>query len=245
MHFYSGLSATLYDSFFFEIDKEELSFYEHYIKQSQEPVLEIACGTGRILIPLLKRGYDIEGFDSSSHMLQLCKDKAKKNNVQPILYQQEMQSLQLPKTYGCMFSPLGSYQQIADRKDAQQALQKFYEYLMLDGMLIIYLYLPWYNTPTFGQWYQHESIKKDGKKIIVYEKLIHDPIEQLIFAQYRYEVWQDDICIAKEEKEMTIRWYSRFEFQMMLEQSGFKNIQVAAGYQDNGPFDQMMFIAQK
>lgn len=243
--FYTGLPAQLYDQFFPEIDEQELAFYAKHIQISPAPALEIACGTGRILLPLLEQGFAVEGFDASPEMLQLCKRKAKQQNLRPTLYQQTMQNLKLPKKYGCLFSPLGSFGQIEDRDDAQKALRNFYDHLVLGGKLVMYLHLLWHNAPTFGDWHQHEPVMKNGTKIVVHEKLIHDPIEQLIFATYRYEVQQKNEIIAQTSHEMTMRWYSRFEFQMMLQQVGFGNIQVSAGYQDNGPFDVMLFVAQK
>lgn len=245
MNFYAGLPATLYDSFFPEVDEQELAFYAQHIKDCAPPALEVACGTGRILLPLLERGLDVEGFDASPEMLAQCKAKAAQKHLSPVLYQQLMQDLSLSKKYGCVFSPLGSFQQVADRDDAQQALQKFYNHLLPGGKLIMYLHLPWYDAPTFGDWHEHESVVMGDKKIIVHEKSIHDPLEQLVFSTYRYEVWQNNIMQSREEKEQTIRWYSRYEFEMMLEGAGFSTVTVSAGYEDYGPFDVMLFCAVK
>ena len=243
--FYSGLPAQLYDQFFPEIDEQELAFFIQYIEKLPAPSLEIACGTGRILLPLLERGYQVEGFDASLEMLAQCKQKAEQKQLSPILYQQTMQNLKLPKKYGCIFSPVGSFQQLEDRDDAQKALCNFYDHLLPGGKLVIYLHLPWHNAQTLGQWHQHESITCGDKKITVSEKMIHEPSEQKFFASYRYDVWQKSECVAKDKKDMTLRWYSRFEFQMMLEKAGFKDIKVSSGYEDDGPFDVMLFIAQK
>ncbi len=243
--FYSGLPAQLYDQFFPEIDEQELAFFIQHIEMLPAPALEIACGTGRILLPLLERGYQIEGFDASLEMLAQCRQKSEPKRLDPILYHQTMQDLELPKQYGCMFSPLGSFQQIENRDDAQKTLRNFYDHLLPGGKLVIYLHLPWHNAQTLGEWHQHESITCDDKKITVSEKLIHEPNKQKFFVSYRYDVWQKSECIAKDVKDMTIRWYSRYEFQMMLQQVGFKDIQVSSGYEDSGPFDVMLFVAQK
>ena len=245
MNFYSGLSATLYDSFFPEIDEPEINFYAQHILACPQPALEIACGTGRMLLPLLERGLDVEGFDASPEMLAQCRAKAAEKNLSPILYEQYMQDLSLSKQYGCIFSPLGSFQQMSDRADAQQALQKFYDHLLPGGRLIVYLHLPWHDAPPFGEWHEHEAIKAGDTEIVVHEKSVHDPLEQLLFSTYRYEVFENSVCIEREEYELTLRWYSRYEFKMMLERVGFKNITVSAGYNDNGPFDVMLFCAAR
>lgn len=245
MHFYSGLSVLFYDYFFPEHDNQETDFYAQHISLSPSPALEVGCGSGRLLLPLLKRGLHVEGLDMSPEMLAQCREKAQSLNLKPILYEQRMQDLSLSKQYGCIFSALGTFQQISARDDAQRALHQFYNTLLPGGRLIIYLYLPWHDAPPFGEWYAHETVSIADREITVYEKSVHDPQEQLVYAHYRYELKQHNVVIKQEEKDLTIRWYSRFEFEMMLEKAGFKEIAVSAGYDDSGPFDLMLFCAKK
>lgn len=242
--FYQGLSARYYDQFFCEPDETELQFYKQMIESAPSPALEIACGTGRLLFPLLQAGLSVEGFDSSSEMLALCKEKADKAHIKPVLYQQQMEALSLPKRYGCLFSALGSFQQLAHLADAYAALKRFHEHLLPNGKLVIYLYLPWYNAPEFGQWHEQKPIVLENGKILqVSEKAVHDPIEQQLFMTYRYQLKENGKIIATEEKEMAIRWYSRHEFELMLAQVGFKDIEVHNGYNNAGPSDVMIFVA--
>jgi SAM-dependent methyltransferase len=244
--FYQGLSAFYYDAFFCEPDEAELQFYQQIIASADAPTLEIACGTGRLLLPLLQTGFSVEGFDSSPEMLELCKQKASKVHIEPIIYHEQMQTLALPKQYGCMFSAIGSFQQLSNLDDAYEALKRFHQHLLPQGKLVIYLYLPWYNAPEFGQWHEHEPvILQDGQSLLVAEKTVHDPIEQQMFMVYRYQLKDQDKVIATEEKEMTIRWYSRHEFELMLSSVGFENIEVYNGYNNTGPADVMIFVASR
>lgn len=244
--FYQGLSALYYDAFFCEPDESELRFYQELIESADSSALEIGCGTGRLLLPLLQVGLSVEGFDSSPQMLELCKQKAEQMHIEPILYKQQMQSLTLPKKYGCLFSALGSFQQLSNLDDAYEALKRFHQHLLPQGKLVIYLYLPWYNAPEFGKWHEHEPITlQDGKTLLVAEKTIHDPIEQQLFMTYRYQLKDQDKIITTEEKEMAIRWYSRHEFELMLSSVGFDSIEVYNGYDNTGPADVMVFVAKK
>lgn len=229
-----------------EVDQQELQFYEQVIRSISMPLpaLEIACGTGRVLLPLLQKGLHVEGFDSSPEMLAICASKATQQGLHPILYEQSMQTLSLPKKYGCLFSPLGSFQQLADVQDAYAALQRFYKHLVPSGMLVMYLYLPWYNAPEFGVWHEHEPVTlSDGNTLRVFEHAVHDVFEQQLHMRYRYEVWQQQQLLTTEHKEMTIRWYSRHEFELMLNMVGFRHVTVQAGYRDEGPADVMLFVA--
>lgn len=246
MHFYTNLAAQYYDAFFECTDEQELNFWHQHIASSTAPALELGVGTGRILLPLLQRGLTVEGVDCSAFMLAQCAAKAAVRNLHSQLYEQYIEQLQLEKQYGVIFSPLGTWQQIADRAAAQQALRRCYEHLLPGGKLIIYTYLPWYNAAEFGQWHTlPEVTTADNVTLQVEKKEIHDALEQCIYATYRYRALRDNNIIATEEKEMIIRWYSRFEMQMMLEHAGFAAIQVTSGYDDHGPQDVMIFNALK
>ncbi len=246
MNFYKGLAATYYDQFFHEVDDQELEFYQKCITSSPSPALEIACGTGRILLPLLEKGLHVEGFDSSQEMLEILHHKAAQKNINPTLFQQQMQTLAVQKKYGCLFSPMGSFQQLANLDDAYVALQRFYNHLLSDGMLVIYLYLPWYNAPDPGVWQEHDALTlDDGNMLRVSEKAVHDLLAQQVHLKYRYQMWQSGALLVQECNEMSIRWYSRHEFELMLQSVGFKNIRVQNGYHDDGPADVMIFLARR
>jgi len=56
-----------------EIDhSKEIDFWAKCIKESGEPVLELGSGTGRVLVPLLERGFEIVGIDTSKDMMDRC-----------------------------------------------------------------------------------------------------------------------------------------------------------------------------
>lgn len=77
---YKGLCTEFWD-----LDKpkppaKEYAFFREYVAQSSGPILEPMCGTGRYLIPLLEEGFNVEGFDASSHMLHALRSKCAKKN---------------------------------------------------------------------------------------------------------------------------------------------------------------------
>ena len=55
---------------------EELAFYRSIIEHHGQPALDLACGTGRLLLPLLRAGLDVDGCDLSPDMLALCREQA-------------------------------------------------------------------------------------------------------------------------------------------------------------------------
>lgn len=251
--FYQGLPAAWYDLFFDGDDVQELMYYQQYI-QDHQPALEVGVGTGRILLPLLARGYAVEGFDHSPDMLALCREKAAAVGLQPTLYQQSMQDLTIIdadgmlKQYGMLYTPLKTFCYMADLAQAERALQRFYAHLRPGGLLLLYMHLPWHNNATFGQWHTHEPRAipdKPGQQLVLKSKAIHEPIEQLLHSSFAYHVMHEDRLIQRYVHDITTRWYSQHEIRMMLSQAGFVDLQVQAGYEDAGPYDMMLVRARK
>jgi ubiquinone/menaquinone biosynthesis C-methylase UbiE len=60
---------------------DQLNFYRSQIARSGEPVLELACGSGRFTIPLAKEAVNIAGMDSSEDMLRLANSKASRDEI--------------------------------------------------------------------------------------------------------------------------------------------------------------------
>ena len=103
LNYYGRLSSEVYD-----LDKPvgrsfgDIEFYEERLKSCEGPILEPATGTGRILIPLLEKGFDIEGFDSSQDMLRICRQNSQKRGLSPRLFEAKMESFSQAKKYKAM-----------------------------------------------------------------------------------------------------------------------------------------------
>ena len=61
---------------------DDVPFYLEYARQCGGPILELACGTGRILIPIAEAGYEIYGVDLSVNMLDRCKQRVAEHGVE-------------------------------------------------------------------------------------------------------------------------------------------------------------------
>jgi len=234
--------AQFYDYWHTQTDKQEYLFFQRLIAQSNN-TLELGCGTGRLLLPLIKEGYAVDGVDSSPDMLAICQCKAGEQDLNPILFQQKIQKLSLPKKYDLIFSALETFGHIANRDDALKALHAIYDHLQPDGMLAVYLSLPWLYAPENSiEWRKINQVTiNNDEHYTLYEKSIHDPLEQLFYHFYRI---QKNGTIIN-EYETPIRWYSRYEFSDMLASVGFKNIHACSGYTGDGPLDVMIFTAQR
>src|ERR1041385_1015720 len=76
---------------------EELAFYQRCIERFGQPALDVACGAGRLLVPLLQAGLEVDGCDLSPDMLAHCHCQAARAGLAPRLYPQAMHALSLPR----------------------------------------------------------------------------------------------------------------------------------------------------
>src|SRR5437588_13120106 len=103
---YRGLKAATWDLFRGDTSTwPDVSFYREAIRSSGEPVLDVGCGTGRLLLQYLSEGVDIEGVDNSPEMLALCLKKAEVNGLRPRVYEQSMTGLRLARSYRTIIVP--------------------------------------------------------------------------------------------------------------------------------------------
>src|SRR6266481_5829507 len=71
----------------------EIAYFQKQIELTGQPALDAGCGTGRLLIPFLRAGLDVDGCDVSPDMLALCREKAESEGPSARLDQQALHEL--------------------------------------------------------------------------------------------------------------------------------------------------------
>lgn len=110
-------------------------FFQHEIERFGQPVLDLGCGAGRLLLPLLRAGVDIDGCDISGDMLQHCREKADAQGLEPCLYQQPMHALDLPRSYRTIYI-CASFNLAGSPELGLATLQRCFAHLQEGGGLI-------------------------------------------------------------------------------------------------------------
>lgn len=119
-----------------EYDESHLEFWAHHSSKSTGPILELGCGGGKILIPLLEKGFDIAGVDTSDAMLSRCREKCRKKNLQCALYNQPMQNLNVPEKFGLVLGDAGLLSLFVTDADITATLESVKRHLMPNGSFI-------------------------------------------------------------------------------------------------------------
>lgn len=244
MNAYGNLCTEFYDADKQLADADELQLYQELFSK-ETPILEPMCGSGRALIPLLQLGYDIEGFDISTHMLKRCKQRAEKLGLNPTLFQNTVDKFSTNKQYQGVIIPLGSFQLLYPREKAHEGLEKFHRWLAPSGKLVMDLFVPWEAMYERGD---VDTSTRDvklptGESIRIDNHTTTNKFEQHILSKTRYTKYSGEKIISEENEQMDILWYYPYEMELMLEKFGFTHIRQVKRFLNGG--DHMTFIAEK
>jgi SAM-dependent methyltransferase len=119
-----------------------LDFYVTLAREANGPVLDIACGTGRILLPCLQAGVDIEGLDLFEPMLKTLRAKAAALDLTPRLHQADMSDFSLPRRFGLVMIPFNAFIHNMTQETQIRCLQLCREHLLPGGMLAFHTFFP-------------------------------------------------------------------------------------------------------
>lgn len=206
------------------------------IQQYGQPVLDVGCGTGRIILDFLQLGMDVDGMDDSPEMLAVCREKAEKLGLSANLYEQKMETLDLPRKYRTIIAPSSTFQLLTDADKARQALQRFFEHLEPGGAFISPFYFSWAEGEPLDYGWQPKFVKtrpEDGAIVRSWAHEWHEPEKQLWHAEERYEVELNGQIVAKEEMRRSPegRWYTQEQAVKLYREVGFADIQLTREFE--------------
>ncbi len=243
-------------------DGPEIAYFQRLIERYGQPTLDAGCGTGRLQIPFLRAGLDVDGCDLSPDMLSLCREKAERGGLRPRLYQQALHELDLPRTYQTIIV-CGALGLGVSRQQDFIALQRFYQHLKPGGVLLLDNHLPYGDARAWQFWQKElrnqlpvpwpDTIGKrppdDESDYELHGRITaFDPLEQQVTRQMRALLWRDRQLIDEEEYTLYENFYFRNELRHLLEQAGFEIEAIQGDYTEveaTAEHDVIVFIARK
>lgn len=227
---YLNLCTQVYDMKMSEPQEEAYAFYRHYAKQANGLILEPMCGAGQYLIPLLEEGFDIYGFDASTHMLAKLYEKTQKKNLKPNTWYGFVQELNRPERFSLIFIPKGSFCLITDENEVNQALKTFYQHLTETGVLLLEIVTP-KAVPALGVWRGSMYPRSDGTTILLSQLAMLDSGICKSFG--KYELLSEGKIAHTELEEYKIKIYEQDEFVNIIKAAGFTQIRAIKAFNLN------------
>lgn len=226
----------------------DVPYFIQHLSKINGRILEAMVGTGRLLIPLIEAGLNVEGIDISPDMLNACRHNCAARSINPILYEGSIEKLDVPGKFSAIVVTLGSFMLLGSRKAAISALQAFAKHLEPNGRIFIDLALPVGSFKTENTVKQREPIQcLEDSMIVMQTSSRIDWIEQIEHTLIRYEKWKDGKLIDTELQHLQLHWFGREEFVMCLREHGYTDVALCANYQNglqpSSSDDQLCFSA--
>ena len=234
---YTDLEAKLHDTFWEQEDIiSELPLLEKF--HDQKPSLEIGCGSGRLLLPLLEKGTPIDGVEISPEMVTLLHENATKQNLTSTLQKQTIHTadiidLDLPQTYQRVSIPAFTAQ-LLTRENFHTLLTQAHNYTTPDAQLYLTLFIPWAEIAgelSEGDWYVDHEAKLGDKdqaqtKAQCKTKFTINRLHQTLSRKHLYTVTHPSGEKQQHRSKQEIHWYSYPEIQLILSANGWKTDQL-------------------
>jgi SAM-dependent methyltransferase len=210
----------------------QFEFYGRHIARIGKPVLELACGSGRLLIPFAEGGVDIVGIDISEPMLALARKKAARWGVEIDVMQADVRDFDLGRTFKCIFFPANAMHHLLTRQDVERCLACVRRHLAGGGRFLIGILNPSLailSRDPDGHYPVGEYEAPDGAgKVVVTEQNRYDSVTQVnhVCFTHRWEASGDTV-----ELHFAMRMFFPQEIEALLVHNGFE---VEAVYGDYG-----------
>jgi SAM-dependent methyltransferase len=245
--------AAIYDQFNHGRHEKELEFYLAEARECRGPVLEVACGTGMILLPMLREGIDAYGFDISDEMLGTLLAKARAAGIEDIesrVSRMDMAGLRFDMRFDSILIPCRSFLHLTEQEKQVACLRSIRDHLSDGGRLALNFFNPNLRSLASRSVEPDEFTPQgtyvdpsDGSGIELSYKQVND-----LANQVQHVTWRFETNGSEHLTEMGIRWIYREEFRLLLRLAGFERWELYGDF-DKSEFsaesDEMVWVAWK
>lgn len=235
-----------------DIATDDIPFYVGLAREAAtagHAVLELACGTGRVTIPIADAGVQITGLDGSPAMLAQAREKsAGRDN--PRWVEGDMRTFQLEDRFGLVIIPFRSFLHLLTVADQKACLERIHAHLAPGGRLALNFFNP--NLALMASWLNKDPAKR---RLVVrqgnterWESLYYSTAQQTLDYETRDDTLSDDnATVARVYRNLHVRYVYRYEMEHLLALTGFE-VEALYGWFDGRPFEddsqEMVWVAR-
>ncbi|MGN7476508.1 class I SAM-dependent methyltransferase [Solibacillus silvestris] len=203
----------------------DLEFIKAQLAESQQTIIELACGTGRLAIPLARKGHLVYGVDIDAGMLKYAQEKADAENLDIHLSVQDCTLLNLPIKTNFIYMTGNSFQHFLTNESQDALFVSVKRHLKPNGEFIFDTRNPILHEllhPDISE----EMVEINGEMTKVSSREIYDPLTQILECTSAYtsikNVYKDNI---------KLRYTYPLELKRLLHQHGFELVQIYGSWQ--------------
>jgi SAM-dependent methyltransferase len=248
-----GAYARFYDLDLKDME-DDLPFLEGMAARCGSPILELACGTGRALLPLARRGFHVTGVDVSPAMLAIAQSRLQVAGLEGRvrLVQQDMRELDLGGRFNLAFALVNSFSHMLTLDDQLAALAAIRRHLEPGGILILDLFNP--DMGRLLDFRGHVVLDKQmadprtGHTITKYRSEQVDLGQQVIDVTYVMDEVDGEGRLRRTIFPFALRYFFRFELELLLRHAGLELEAMYGSYdleEFGGESSKMIAVARK
>jgi SAM-dependent methyltransferase len=230
-------SPELYDLLFEDLDFD-IPYWHKIAREAGGPVLEAACGTGRILLRLRQAGFDADGFDGSAAMIGHLRKKAQGCGLAVRAEVADMRSFDMGRRYARIICAFNGFAHAETIEDQIGFLRRAFEHLGPGGAFIVHMSYPgpgYWSDPDGGPYLEREAEGPGGRKLQLWDSRTKDPVGQRQESMMEIREIGRSGRTAKVHRFSTFqRWVYRFELELLFRAAGFRRSEIYGGF-DGGP----------
>lgn len=213
-----------YDSLF-PGSKEAIRFWISRARVHGDPILELACGTGRLTNSMALAGFEVDGLDISDEMLSEAKRKSNEINVSVDYFQADLRNFMLDRQYSFILFPANSICHLLTNTDFETAMTSIRNHLRPDGIFMVEVFVPDLNMLTIENDHMAEFASYDepdgiGKVIINYTSR-YNRAEQIKYNTLFHKLPGQD---GERVSYLPMRMYFPQELDALFHYNGFEII---------------------
>src|SRR5262245_15801981 len=227
---YGRATARFYDAAYARaphLDGRDVRFYRELARETGGPVLELGCGTGRVLLEIARDGVPCTGLDASRQMLARLAEKSTFPGPRPV--HAPMQRFEIPgQPFSLIFSAFRAFQHLYDVEDQLGCLACVRRHLAPGGRLAFDVFAPDPARTALPEEPEQEDLRfaQDGEEVVRHAHVRRDPAQQLLSVRFRYERFREGRVVGNERASFRLRWFWRFELEHLLARAGFAEVAI-------------------
>jgi SAM-dependent methyltransferase len=209
--------------------QDDVSFFANVIQDG--PVLEVGCGTGRIVERLVRRGLEVHGIDTSEAMLTAARRRLA-GLAHAHLYHMAAEKISLPQKFQSAIWPLNVLWHLPDQDAQMRALQQVRAHMLGGGLLVVDLSNPLMianGEGPAGVQLRFQSAD-DVSEVQGFSNAVDLPTEQQVTLTLWYDRIEVGGIVRRSTAVVPLRYMYRFELELMLVYSGFRLGQIYGSY---------------
>jgi SAM-dependent methyltransferase len=227
------VSAKYYDGAYSSMkDLVDAPFYLGLAKESRGPVLEIGCGTGRVLLPIARAGVEIEGVDNSLPMLGILKEKLAREEAsvraRVTLEPGDMRDFRLNRRFALVTIPFRPLQHMYTVEDQGKALSSAAAHVAERGLIALDVFYPRFDRLFRGlgeEALEAEWSPAPGSLIRrYYRKDAIDKIDQNLTLTFLFRTYRDGQLVSEEAETLKMSFYTYPHLRALFQLAGLEPV---------------------